>query len=238
MLRYLISIFLLTITTLTYAQKVKVQLDTTSRRFIPTGIRVGGDLIGFGKTLRKDDYMQYDFQADIDFYRYFLNVEYGQMERTLENATATYKVEGSYFKIGPDINFLHRDPDQSALFFGLRYASTTFSDNLSFSYTNDTFGDGNSEISNNDLKADWFEMVTGMKVKMWKFIWLGYTARFMFGVDTFERNELIPNEIPGYGRADKTVSWGFNYYLIFRIPLRKGAQTIELPSADEISNQR
>ncbi|GAA0891592.1 DUF6048 family protein [Fulvivirga kasyanovii] len=236
MLRYLISIFLLTIATASFAQKVKVQLDTTSRRFIPTGIRVGADLIGFGKTFSKDDYKQYEFQADIDFYRYFLNIEYGQMERTLENSTSLYNVEGSYFKIGPDINFLHRDPDQSALFFGLRYATTSFSDNLNFSYTNAAFGDGTSEISNHNLKADWFEMVTGMKVKMWKFIWMGYTARFKFGVDTFERNELIPHEIPGYGRADKKVSWGFNYYLIFRLPLRKGPQTIELPSPDEVNN--
>ncbi|MBL6444957.1 hypothetical protein JMN32_01460 [Fulvivirga sp. 29W222] len=235
MLRYLISICLVTMASAAFSQKEKVQLDTTSRRFIPTGIRVGADLIGFGKSFSKVDYKQYEFQADIDFYRYFLNVEYGQMERTLENSNSLYTVEGSYFKVGPDINFLHRDPDQSALFFGLRYATTTFSDELNFSYTNDVFGDGTSQISNTDLKADWFEMVTGMKVKMWKFIWLGYTARFKFGIDTFERNELIPHEIPGYGRADKNVSWGFNYYLIFRIPLRKGPQTIELPSTDDLN---
>ena len=64
-------------------------------------------------------------------------------------------------------------------------------------------------------------MVTGLKVKIWKYLWLGYTARFKFGVDTFERNELIPHEIPGFGRADETVIWDFDYWLMFRIPIRK-----------------
>ena len=65
-------------------------------------------------------------------------------------------------------------------------------------------------ISNSSLTTNWGELVTGLKVKIWKVLWLGYTARFRFGADNFERNELIPHYIPGYGRADKTVSWAFN----------------------------
>lgn len=233
MLKYLISICLLTIATHAYTQKATVQLDTTSRRFIPTGIRVGVDAIALGKSFYQDDYKQYAFQADIDFYRYFLNLEYGKMERTLIS-NADYNVEGTYFRVGPDINFLHRDPDKSALFFGLRYGITTFSDKLSFAYSDPLYGNGTSNLSNTDLKANWFEMVTGLKVKIWEVFWLGYTARFKFGVDTFERNVLIPHEIPGYGRADKRVNWDFNYYIIFRLPLRKEEKPVELPSASDL----
>lgn len=221
MLKYLISLVLLTIIPGAYAQGVKIAIDSVQGKFIPTGIRVGADLIAFTKSLTRDDFKDYNLQADIDFYRYFLNLEYGLVERTFTAPDGIYNVEGSYFRVGPDINFLHRDPDRSALFFGLRYARGTFSDNLRYSVDDPFYGIGNSNASNSNLNTDWFEMVTGLKVRLLKTIWLGYTARFKFGVDTFERNALIPHEIPGYGRADETVTWGFNYYLIFRIPVRK-----------------
>jgi hypothetical protein len=33
--------------------------------------------------------------------------------------------------------------------------------------------------------------------------------------------KIIPADVPGYGRTDKDSSWGFNYQIFIRIPLRK-----------------
>ena len=228
MYKFLTSISLILLSSALYAQKLVYEPDTTKARFIPTGIRIGADAIGLTKSFVKDDYKQYEFQADIDFYRYFFNVEYGRMERSLINTQGNYQLQGSYFRLGPDINFLYKDPDKSALFFGLRYAFNNFSDQLTYTYTDAIYGDGEGTAANKDIKADWFELTTGMKVKILKVFWLGYTARFKFGVDTFERNALIPYEIPGDGRADKRSTWGFNYYLIFRLPLRKDPSIVEV----------
>lgn len=223
MLKYIISISLIFTATLSFGQKdsVRVKAPKEKGRFIPNGIRIGTDLVSIAKSSLKEDYKEYQLQADIDFYRYFLNVGFGTLEQTLRNESGDYTVEGKYFRVGPDINFLHRDPDKSALFFGVRYSFTTFSDRLNYSYENPFFGDGINTVSNTDLKANWFEMVTGMKVKMWKMVWLGYTARFKFAVDTFENNDLIPTVVPGYGPADEKSAWAINYYLIIRIPVRK-----------------
>lgn len=202
--------------------------DTIKGKFIPTGLRVGAELIGLGKTVLNDDFHEYHVQADIDFYRYFLNFDYGVLEQTLTSENGLYNVEGSYFRVGPDINFLHQDPDRSALFFGLRYSQSKFSDQLEYSYDNQITDEGANTVSNTDLKATWYEMVAGMKVKVWKTVWLGYTARFKFSADTFENNQLIPYYIPGYGRAAEDVIWDFDYYLIIRIPVRKQPQPLSL----------
>lgn len=235
MLKYITNIVLLFTLSSGFCQEggeVKIPIDSLKGKYVPTGVRIGAEAVNITRSFIEENYKEYQFQADIDFYRYFLNVEYGVLERTFTSENGLYNVEGSYFRVGPDINFLHRDPDRSALFFGLRYGFTTFSDNLSYSYQDQSFGDGTDYVTNKDIKANWLEMVAGMKVKMWKMVWLGYTARFKFSVDTFENKELIPNIIPGYGRADETVVWGLNYYLIIRIPVRKEPRSITLPTVN------
>lgn len=229
MLKYLISLVLIATSFCTLAQtqgQVKQKADSliaeldSSTMYIPTGIRIGTDVISMVKTFSKDNYTELNFYADIDFHKYLFNVEYGRVERSLFNDSAAYHVKGSYFKFGPDINFLYKDPDRSALFFGLRYAFTKFSDDLSYIKNDPTYGLHAARIENDAINAKWFELVGGLKVKIWKTMWLGYTARFKFGVNSFEDEKLIPNTIPGYGRADERVTWGFNYWLIFRIPVR------------------
>ena len=201
---------------------LSVTIDSAKGKFIPTGVRVGVETINIIRTFNDSDLTEYTFLADIDFHRYFLSLEYGRLDRTRQDQFGSvYNINGSYFRVGPDINFLKKDPDRNALYFGLRYAWTTLDDELTFVPPSNFFQNETQVISNSGLTANWYEMVTGLKVKIWKTFWLGYTARFRFGVDTFEQNELIPHEIPGYGRADERVTWGFDYWLMFRIPVRK-----------------
>jgi hypothetical protein len=74
---------------------------------------------------------------------------------------------------------------------------------------------------NPDVNAHWYELTAGIRVKMWKFFWMGYTGRFKFGLSTNATGNMIPSDVPGYGRTDREQTWGFNYQLIFRIPIRK-----------------
>jgi hypothetical protein len=56
---------------------------------------------------------------------------------------------------------------------------------------------------------------------MWKMIWMGYTARFKFGLKTNETGPMLPHDVPGYGRTDKESTWGFNYQIFVRLPVPK-----------------
>jgi len=84
-------------------------------------------------------------------------------------------------------------------------------------------------LTNTDLKADWFELVAGMRVKLFRAVWMGYTGRYKFAVDTFEDRALIPQHVPGYGRADLRSTWEFNYWLMIRLPLSKPPSAIVVP---------
>jgi hypothetical protein len=60
----------------------------------------------------------------------------------------------------------------------------------------------------------------GVRLKVYKFIWMGYTSRFKFGLKNGDTPALLPHDVPGYGRTDKNSTWGFSYHLMFRIPVR------------------
>ena len=81
----LINISLLSLlSTLAFSQeRDSVQADSVVRnRFIPTGIRVGTDLISIFKTQFQDDFSGWEVNGDVDFHRYYLAVDYGAGSRT------------------------------------------------------------------------------------------------------------------------------------------------------------
>lgn len=200
------------------AQKAKK--DTLSRDFRPTGIRFGTDLLGLIRTQIKDDFSGYEFNADIDFYRYYLAVEAGHWERYYSTESEEYSNNGNYFRVGVDVNFIKNDPDNNMFFFGARYGRGTFSEDLTIITVDDVWGTGTNSYSNSNLNAGWVEMVTGLRVKMWKFFWMGYTARYKFGLSTDTPQGFEVYDVPGFGRTFKNTTWGFNYQILFRIPLR------------------
>ncbi len=171
-------------------QSMKLMLypDSAKGKFIPSAIHAGVDLIGVGKTIIRDDVDWLNFYAGIDMYKYTFNVEYGRETRIEENAGSRYEANGSYFRFGPDVNFMFRDPDFSALYFGVRYGRTTFSDKLNYQTSDDFWGDNEGSLENESLSSGWGEAVAGMRVKLFQFAWFGFTGRFKFGVKSFTDN--------------------------------------------------
>ena len=50
---------------------------------------------------------------------------------------------------------------------------------------------------------------------------MGYTVRMKFALKTDASGPLMPSDVPGYGRADASSYWGFNYQIFVRLPVRK-----------------
>lgn len=195
--------------------------DTLLKRdFKPTGIRVGTDLLSLVRIPVDDSFNGWEVSADVDFHRYFLTMEIGQWQRSFTTDEETYANDGSYWRIGVDVNFLKKDPDRNMLFIGARYGTGRFDEDLTI-MLNDTWNSGTSVYNNTGTKATWAEVTGGLRVKIWKFVWLGYTARYKFGLNTEEKGALKPYDVPGYGGTYKNTTWGFNYQLLIRIPVRK-----------------
>src|SRR5688572_22384832 len=79
-LKSLFNILLFLTATVALAQKPAadtVKTDTVKNRYLPTGVRIGTDLIALLKTNIQDDYNGWEVNADVDFKRYFLAADFG-----------------------------------------------------------------------------------------------------------------------------------------------------------------
>lgn len=197
--------------------------DTTDWKDIyrPTGIRFGTDLISLAKIPFSDQFDGWEVAADVDFYKYYLTAEVGSWQKTFVSPDQSYSNSGNYFRIGTDVNLLLKDPERNMFFLGLRYAHSKFSEQLSYSTDDPVFGPFQQVSNNSGMKAGWGEVTLGLRVKIWKLLWMGYTARLKVAPTIGTESEFEPYDIPGYGLATKSTYWGFNYQLYWRIPLRK-----------------
>lgn len=187
-----------------------------AKHYIPTGIRVGTDLISLGKIPWSDQFDGWEAAADVDFDRYYLTAEVGRWEKNFVGDRQRYTNDGSYYRIGADVNFLLKDPDKNMFFMGLRYAHSKFNEQLTYSTTEPVFSNIDRTVTNNGMKAGWGEVTLGLRVKVWKELWMGYTARMKVAPTVGTSGEFEVYDIPGFGLASKTVYWGFNYQLYWR----------------------
>jgi hypothetical protein len=201
--------------------KVKVKDKPTIKDFIPTGLRVGADVLTLGKGYYKKSFSGWETSADIDLYRYLIAFDYGTWSNNIVGETTVYENDGNYYRIGVDVNFLKKDPDKNAFFLGIRKARSVFSETLVAQVNDDTWGNISQRYDNNNVIGKWTELTMGLKVKIWKVLWMGYTARFKFRLKTSDTPAMMPHDVPGYGRTDKISYWGFNYLVMVRLPVRK-----------------
>lgn len=197
----------------------KTDGDTTD--FWPTGIRIGTDLIALGKTYADNKFEGWEVNADLDFNRYYLTADYGHWARNVSLSNGDYTNDGTYFRIGADINFLLKDPDRNMFFLGMRYGHADFVEQVVYHVSDTIFGDADYRLENKGLKAKWAELTVGLRVKVWKGFWMGYTARMKFFPSVKNETEITTYDIPGYGLASKRTWFGFNYQVFWRIPIRK-----------------
>jgi hypothetical protein len=210
---------LLAIGQLAYAQK-KDSVD--AKAFIPTGIRAGWDLVSPARAEFVNTFKGFEASFDVDLYRYYPTIEIGNSARNYvaENGS-TYQNDGNYWRAGIDVNFMKKDPEKNMFFLGARYARATYSEEARIKTTDPLWGPYDQALQNNSLTASWMELTTGMRIKVWKIFWLGYTARFKFSKNLNENVNLLTTDVPGYGATDRPTTWGFSYYVMVKLPVRK-----------------
>lgn len=211
---------LLLLGTTGFSQEAEEKDSVTLKDYVPTGVRIGTDVLALIMPAYDDSFSGWEVNADIDFRRYFLAVDFGHWQRSIVSDQGNYSNDGTYFRIGADMNFLTKDPDKNVLFFGVRYGRSVFSEDFLAIVEDPVWGDMEGTYTNQDVSARWFELTGGLKVKLWKFVWLGYTARFKFALATGDTPTMLPYDIPGYGNTDTHSTWGFNYQVLIRLPLR------------------
>lgn len=192
------------------------------KKFIPTGIRVGVDILGPLYHQIDERLLNYELTIDTDIYKYGMVVEAGHQFFRETNDNVDYAIEGNYLRIGPEANFLNRDKALNSFFFGLRYARSGFDEKVTGTVEDDTWGSIPIDFDITNNKSRWFEMNTGVKIRIWKGFFTGYTLRMRFArKGTVPDVPFTPYFVPGYGYAHQKASWGFRYYILYRFQWSK-----------------
>jgi hypothetical protein len=235
-------------------------LDATSTAGVPQGAALYSF---FG------DNRQVEVMADASFgdNRYFLTADIGYWEANRVKPSSInrkavngfqYENTGAYFRVGFEYNLMRRYFNNESLTVGVRYGQAFFGHTLKYSFVNDSLWNvkvdtaappPNGVMMQRGLSANWFELTTGLRVNIWKNIFVGYTIRLMFLGDvkgdevpvsrSFEflntqdvppyepfksfvgSGAMIANEIPGYGNTEDSFKLGFGFFAAYQIPLRK-----------------
>lgn len=226
-----ICLLLLPLTALCQQEKPKMNRD-----FSLAALRIGLSVTDpIQPLLYEGMEAAYSLQADLSIDRFMLVGDIGTARYTRtkqpEDTLALpyqYDTEGNYFKIGVDINFLKdmeantRFAKDDVVFWGLRFAHSTFSANATFDIADPIWGDFDVVENNDKLNAWWIEMVAGIKVEIFKNVFLGYTMQYRVLKTISQKNgeTLTPYDVPGFGSTNSKNNFGFDYYLFYRIPFK------------------
>lgn len=169
-----------------------------------------------------------ELQAMLSVDKFFFAVEGGTGSSTRSKARLSedipwsylYKSSGSFFRFGPEVNLIKNNKDGGALNFGLRYAQSTFSDELSY-YDDLGFGQQIYTDANSKIVSRWVELTSSLDVTVWKNLHVGFTVRYKIQRGDQGIGTLKPFDIPGFGLYRNFNAVGFNYYFGWAIPLRE-----------------
>ncbi len=208
-IRYFISIGLLLLTCcfgFSQAKEATKKIPKPKKDFSPTGIRVGTDLIDLGKTFSGKTFQGWEVNGDIDLANYYLTADIGSWSKDVLLSNGEYSNGGNYFRIGADINLLGK-----------------FHESLTYTATSSLFPPATYQASNGSVSGGWAELTSGLRVKIWKSLWMGYTARLKFAPGTKGNDpSLATYDMPGYGIISNKPWWGFNYQVFWRFAWKKG----------------
>ncbi len=145
------------------------------------------------------------------------------------NTHIKYKTSAPYFKVGIDYNLL-KDKQQSNTFFvGLRYGLSKFNFDISGPEVTDPIWHISEPFSYNDISttSQWLEVVSGVQVKIWRNIHLGWSVRYKLHLNSSKNDLAEPYYIPGYGTTVNSSTWGATYSVIFDLNCGKKRKTIK-----------
>lgn len=174
--------------------------------------------------------------------RYMPVVElgFGQAKDTPEEGNFTYRSSvAPYIRLGADYNFLYNSTTDYQFHAGLRFGFTSFSYNIGSVNLNDPYWqeDPSFDIPKQTSTAFFWELVLGLRVKVWKNISAGWNIRYHRIAKESAAKYGRPWYIPGFGTRGGTL--GLSFSVMYTIPIKNkkkaiGAQEEAPIPADQI----
>lgn len=182
-------------------------------------VRIGADLGTIVYNFAQENRTGYNFIADYALPKnVYLNLGTGFGKGNVDYDHLKYSTQSYFIRAGVDKSLLDQlsKNDFDIAFIGAAYG-LGIGQRSAASYTVPTpFGPDISGTSpQQNFVVHWGELTAGIRVELWNNIFAGWNVRARFLLNTGVFDELAPNFIAGYGKADKATSFGFNFYLCY-----------------------
>ncbi|HKJ48852.1 MAG TPA: DUF6048 family protein [Christiangramia sp.] len=233
MYRYISSLILIFLFGISASAQQSQALEDSLQYREKYGIRVGIDLSKPLRTLLDDTYSGIELVGDYRVYKnFYAAAEIGTSKITFEGDNIETFTNGSYIKVGGDYNAYENWLDmQNAIFVGVRYGFSTFSQTLDeyrIYTSSDYFGadirEDNTETTG--LTANWAEIMVGIKVEVLNNLFLTANVQLKRRIGQNSPTNFDNLAIPGFGRTYDSSEFGagFGYTVSYLIPFYKKAR--------------
>src|SRR5574344_2953983 len=190
------------------------------------GLYVGVDLYGLGASVLGSKFLSSEVQVGVNLKNRLMptaEIGFGHTNRWNENGIH-YKSNAPYFRVGVDYNIRFKKLDyEDWLFLGLRYGYTSFKYDVGNAPIVDpAFGDkienpnlidpiwGGSSIPYHENgitgNMSWYEFIGGIRTKIWKNLFMGWTIRLKYRIKAKESFNASPWYVPGYGKFNSSAN--------------------------------
>lgn len=205
-------------------RKIIAKQDSTEHVPFYNGFFVQADLASAIMSARSNrDTYSYEaaIQADIKhkYYPVFEAGFAGADKTSLKNYEFT--TSAPFARLGVDFNLMKKKkdskPTNNLFLAGLRLGMSNFNYKISNLSIEDSYWGGSESVftsSYNSTKL-WWEIVIGVKVEIYKNVFMGWTGRKRILISKDAEGEIFPYYIPGFG-VNTTGNWGLNYTIGYR----------------------
>ena len=216
--RSICSLLLISLTCFTLQAQDEKKKEDKAPLFC--GVAVSADIVGFAMKAVDAKFANMEVGARVNLYdKFFPVAELGIGDSHREGAETghTFSTTSPYLRFGRDYN-INKKHNGNRLFGVFRYGFSSFK----YDIANETFADpiyGTTsplEINGEKATGHWLEFGVGVETKLWKFIRLGWSARYKFRLSLKSPDGGEPYFIPGYGKND-TNGWGGTVNIIFDV---------------------
>jgi hypothetical protein len=195
--------------------------------FIPA-LRAGLDVSSIARHLMEPAARTLEATIDWEWRKnWFAAAEAGTLQVGVDKSSHNYQANGWFFRLGADYNFLKRpDPThQDVVVASLRYGYGSLRHEAPFVRITDPFwGSLETVIPTESFSAHWLEFGGGLKTRIGRHFFLGWSVRTRFLISRKGGEQMDPYTISGYGRSDRNTVVMMHYALYYRIPLRAISQ--------------
>lgn len=184
-------------------------------------LRMGWDMAGTARSLLLQGSKVYELCADYHFRKeLYLAAEAGWGNSQVDYPVLQYRSDNVFVRAGIDKALFNRKrpSDWSLAFMSVRYGVALTRRGDARYFTDDGLGNQTSGlIPSNYFSLHWLEIGGGIKLELFKGLFAGWTVRSRFALNQKNIGDLKPAYIAGYGPAEKTLNFDFNFYISYAL---------------------